>query len=399
MTLTRRQLIIIAGAIVVLVLVIYGFWPDAVEVQTVTVQRDSLQVVIEDEGRTDVKERYVVSSPVPAVARRIDLRAGAYVERGDVVVRLEPPPASILDVRSRVEARSRIEAAEAALAQARQEVEAAEAEADRARQEFERTEELAGEGSATQQALEQAVAEARRTAANLDAAEAGVVSARAELLSARAALEVDPALSAARPVREVLRAPAAGRILAVHRHSQGLVDPGQPLIEVGDTRVLEIRSPVLSQDAVRIAPGDRVLVDQWGGDTVLEAVVDRIEPQGETQISSLGVEEQRVTVVSSIVSPLTQWRQLGSGYRVLARFIVWAGADVLQVPSSALFSTEDGWAVFVLEGGTVRQRRVRVGQQAGLSAQILSGLEAGETVIVHPDNDLEDGVRAEARDE
>ncbi|HEX9108646.1 MAG TPA: HlyD family efflux transporter periplasmic adaptor subunit, partial [Longimicrobiales bacterium] len=192
-------------------------------------------------------------------------------------------------------------------------------------------------------------------------------------------------------------APAAGRVLAVRRRSEGQVNPGDTLVVVGSTNALEIRADVLSEDAVRIRPGTRVVVDQWGGDAPLEAVVRRVEPQGFTQVSSLGVEEQRVPVVAQLTSPAAAWSgRLGSGYRVLARFVVWSSPSALQLPTSALFRTGSGWAVFVVQDGRARRREVTIGHQTGLSTEILSGVREGEQVIVHPGNEIEDGVRVDA---
>ncbi len=384
MKLTRQRVVLIVAAVLVLAAVVYGFWPDPVSVQTAPVERGSLQVIVEEEGETRVRNRYVVSSPVAAYARRIEVEPGDVVAQGDPLVQLEAPRAGILDPRTRIEAQAAVE-------QAERQAEAAQAAAQQAREERQRIEQLVEQGSATQQALEQAIAEERQAEANLAAARAAVARARAALYDA---LEGE-----AQPVRAVLRAPAAGRVLAVHRRSAGAVTPGEPLVEVGDTEALEVRVDVLSQDAVRIAPGTPVLLEQWGGDHLLEAVVDRVEPQAQTEVSALGVEEQRVPVVATLVSPPDAWAGLGSGYRVLARFVVWEGDDVLQVPTSALFRTEDdGWAVFVVEGGEAVRRRVEVGHQSGLTAQITAGLEEGATVIVHPDNELEEGARVEPQD-
>ena len=185
-------------------------------------------------------------------------------------------------------------------------------------------------------------------------------------------------------------------MLSIHRRSAGHVNPGEPILEVGDTQRMEVHVDVLSQDAVRISPGVRIEIDEWGGDRLLEAMVHRVEPQAFTRVSALGVEEQRVTVIAALTSPAEDWSMLGADYRVLARFIVWEDDDVLQVPTSALFRSADGWAVFVVEGGTARRRDVSIGQQAGLRTQILAGLEAGEHVIVHPANEIEDGVSVRA---
>jgi HlyD family secretion protein len=369
--LTRKRIILGIVAVLVLVALVYAFMPSPVPVQTATVARGPLQVVVEEEGRTEVADRFAVTAPVAAFIRRLDLEAGDRIERGDAVASLEPPRTPVLDPGSRAEAAARVEAAEAT--------------ALRARTERERTERLAAAGAATPQALEQAVSEDRR--------------ATAELEAARATLRRSGG-GQALPVQEVVRSPVGGRVLSVHRRSAGQVNPGDTLVVIGNVDHLEVRTDVLSQDAVRIRPGTRVLLEHWGGGVPLEAVVRRVEPQGFTSISSLGVEEQRVTVVAAIESPPELWAaSLGSGYRVLSRFVVWEDASVLRVPSSALFRVGEEWAVFVVEGGRAVRRRVVIGQEAGLFTEVVQGLEEGNVVVVHPGNHVEDGARVSPRED
>lgn len=394
---TRKRLILIGIGLAVLAALVYGFLPQPVPVDLATVQRGPLQVIVEEEGETQVADTYVISSPVAAFARRIELEPGDRVERGQPVVRLEPPRAAILDPRTQAQARVRVDAAQAALAQAGQNAQAAAAAAQQAQEERQRAERLFAGGSATQQTLTQARSAADQTQANLDAAQAAVAAARAELTSARAALQQETAGPANLTVTELLLAPVGGRVLTVHRKSEGQVNPGEPLVELGDVDSLEVRVDVLSQDAVRIPPGTRVLLEHWGGKAVLDAVVSRLEPRGFTKVSSLGVEEKRVTVVANLTSPPALWEGLGAGYRVLARFIVWEDENVLLVPTGALFRTDDGWAVFTVEAGTAVRRPVEVGHQTGLAAEIVAGLDAGAAVIVHPANALTEGARVEPR--
>ncbi len=379
---TRRRVTLIASAVLVLAAVVWAFIPKPVPVSSATVRRAPLQQVVEQEGKTEVLDRYAISAPVPAFVQRIAVEVGDAVARGQPVVRLEPPRSPILDPRARREARARVDAARAALAQA-------EAAGARAATERQRTERLAAGGSATRQALEQA-----RSA---DAeANAGILSAGAELSAAEAALaRIQGAASPAEG--QVLVAPVAGRVLVVRRRSEGQVIPGDTLVVVGNTNQLEIRADVLSDDAVRIRPGTPVIVDQWGGDQPLAAVVRKIEPQGFTAVSSLGVEEQRVPVVADLVSPPALWEgRLGAGFRVLARFVVWSAPAVVQVPTSALFRVGDGWAVFAVERGRAVRKAVTIGHQAGLATEIASGLAPGDRVIVHPGNEVEDGRRVAA---
>ena len=194
-----------------------------------------------------------------------------------------------------------------------------------------------------------------------------------------------------------VRAPTAGRVLKVFHESEGVVDAGAPLLEVGDPRALEVEVDVLSEDAVRIQPGMRVLFERWGGPLPLEGRVRVVEPVGFTKVSALGVEEQRVLVIADIVSDVRQWERLGDGYRVEARFLLWEGEGVLQVPATAVFPVDGGWAVFVLEDGRARRRAVTVGHRNGVAAEVLDGLVAGDPVVVHPDRGLEDGARVTVR--
>jgi HlyD family secretion protein len=197
-------------------------------------------------------------------------------------------------------------------------------------------------------------------------------------------------------VARVVRAPAAGRVLQLHQRSAGFVNAGEPLVDIGDPGKLEVAVRVLSRDAVRIHPGTRVILDQWGGDHPLEATVTRVEPVGETEVSALGVEEQRVTVLASITSPMAARSRLGAGYRVLARFIIWSAPDVLRVPTAAVFTRGEGTAAFVVEDGRAVLRQVTLGHRAGLQAEVVGGLREGDVVIVHPANDVEAGVRVKA---
>ncbi len=362
--LKRKHVFLGIVTVLVLAALVWSFLPKPIPVQTAVVRRGPLQVIVEEEARTEVVDRYTISSPVIAWVRRIDLVAGDSVVAGQPLAYLEPPRTPVLDPSGRTGAEARVRAAEAAAAHTRTE--------------RERIERLVAADAATRQALERAVSEAERADAELEAARAAL-----RRVSGGGALRVE----------EILRSPAAGRVLSVPSRSARQVNPGEPLMVVGSTQSLEVHADVLSQDAVRIRPGTRALLEQWGGENPLEAVVTRVEPQGFTSVSSLGVEEQRVRVVAAIESPPERWNGgLGAGYQVLARFIVWEGEDVLQVPSAALFRVGQEWAAFVVESGRAVLRTVRIGQQAGLDTQVLEGLEEGEQVIVHPGNAIEDGV-------
>jgi HlyD family secretion protein len=392
----RRRIFLGVIAVVIAAGLFYGFRPQPVAVDLGTAARGPLRVTVEQEGKTRVVDRYVISSPVAAYAQRIDFDVGDTVQRNEAVVRLEPLPAEVLDPRQQAAAKARVAAAKAAVSAAQQNVTAAKANADFSKKELQRIRKLRADGHVGQDAEDRAVAEAERSAAQLRSAQFAVDTARYEMQAAQTALRyaAEPAASK-EPI--VVRSPVAGAVLKIPRKSEGVVASGQALIEVGDPRALEVEVDVLSADAVRIHPGTKVEFERWGGDGKLEGKVRNVEPVGFTKVSALGVEEQRVWVIVNFTSPESQWQRLGDGYRVEASFILWESGNVLQVPASSLFRDGEKWALFVVQGGRAVKRDVQVGQRNGLSAQIVSGVSENDRVIVHPDDQVHDGVRVAAR--
>jgi HlyD family secretion protein len=384
------------GWIIVLIGIVmaigYGFLPKPVLVDSAEVSRGLLRVTVREEGKTRVVDRYVVSAPLSGFLRRIALEVGDEVGSSQVVARLEPLRSSVLDPRSRAEAQARVATAQASIDAAEGSTRVAAEDARFAESELARIRALYDAGTVPREQLERAESEARRTQANLESRRANVKVAERELEAARVALKDFAAESGSAPAEVVsVRAPTAGRVLKRFHESEGVVNSGEPLIEVGSPRTLEVEIEALSSDAVRIAAGTKVLFERWGGDYPLEGIVRTVEPFGFTKVSALGVEEQRVLVIADFTSPREQWERLGDGYRVEAVFVLWEGEDVLQAPASSLFRHGDGWAVFVVEGGEARRQEVEVGHRSGLMAEILSGLSQGERVIAHPSNEIEQG--------
>jgi HlyD family secretion protein len=372
-----------------------GFRPQPVAVDSGMATRGPLRVSIQQEGRTRVVDRYVVSAPVSGYARRVELDVGDAVKRGDALAYLDPPRAEALDVRRSAEAAARVEAAQDSLSAAEQNAQAARANADLAQKELARIKALRIGKHVSAEAEDRAASQAERTASALRSAEFAVATARHLLEAERTALQYAGTGGARQPI--VVRSPVSGRVLKIPRISEGVVAAGQALLEIGDPGTLEVEVDVLTADAVRLQPGTRVVFERWGGEGELEGAVRVVEPAGFTKVSALGVEEQRVWVIVSFTSPAAQWKPLGDGYRVEARFILWEGSNVLQVPASALFREGEGWSLFAVQEGRAVKRAVQIGQRNGLSAQILAGVNEGERVIVHPDDRVRDGVRVALR--
>ena len=393
----RQRILLILLLLLAALAILWAFLPRPVPVETAKVSRGPLRVTVEEEGKTRLRDRFVVSAPVAGYVRRVDLDVGDPVKRGQAVAGIEPMRSEGLDPRARAAARARVSAAEAALRAAEERVREAEAADEYASARLERTRRLADAGLTPKDALEQVVSEAKRASAATRTAEEAADGARHDLEWAKAALTRAGAADGRHADQVTVRSPAAGVVLALRHESEGVVTAGTPLLEVGDPGRLEVEVDVLSPDAVRIRPGTPVRFERWGGDVSLEGKVRVVEPVGFTKVSALGVEEQRVLVLVDITSPREIWKGIGDGYRLEASFVLWEEKEVLQVPAGALFRTGDRFAVYVVEKGRAKTRTVEIGRRNGLAAQLLSGLAEGETVILHPGDTVAEGKKVRAR--
>jgi HlyD family secretion protein len=387
---------VVAALALVAFLLALGFWPSSSPVDAAEVSRGLLRVTVDEEGETRVRDRFVVSAPVAGRVQRIELEPGDRVERGrTVVATFLPAPPTLLDTRSRAEAQAGVAAARAAAGAASAEKERAQAALALARSEGRRHEDLARQQIVSAQILEERRAAARSAEEALRAAEFSLAAAEHQLAMARARL-LQAGGGPAVPVIAI-RSPIDGVVLKRHRESEAVVPAGEPLVDLGDPLRLEIVSDLLSTDAVKVRAGDRVLVEQWGGEAALRGRLRRVEPSGFMKVSALGVEEQRVNVLVDFEDPAEAWQALGDGYRVEVRIVVFEQEGVLKAPTSSLFRRGESWAVFTVEGGRARLRTVKIGRRNGLEAQVLEGLREGEQVIVHPSEALADGGRVTAR--
>lgn len=390
----KRKIWIAVAALVFLAALVYAFIPEALEVEVATVESGPMMVTVDEEGKTNVRERFVVSAPVAGYMRRAALDVGDAVSRGQTIIELEPLRPEELDPRSMAAAEASVAAAAATVAAAEQTQAARRSEAWLAKEEHERAKALFNSGHVSKSAFDRAQSAASQADAALSAAEAGVQTAKAELARAAAAIGYSLSEGGAKSSRAIpVRSPIKGRVLKLHRESEGAVASGEPLIDIGDTSSLEVRAEVLSSDAVSIQPGSPVFFERWGGSAGLKGTVRSVEPAAFTKVSSLGVEEQRVIVISDITSAPEDWQRLGDAYRVEARFVVWESSKALKVPASAVFRAGEKNAVFVVKDGRASERQIKTGQMNGIAAEVVEGLSEGEEVVRHPDDALRDGSR------
>ena len=360
-------------------------------VSVATVARGALEQSFLEEGKTRLKQRYVVTAPLAGQVRRITLQPGDTVHTGQVLAQIEPVSASLLDARARSQAQAEVAGSEAALQAARQRISAAESASAVAQKELQRLGTLAANGMVTASVLDQTRAQADSAAAALSTARADVQMAQQRLTGARALLGDEGRGGHGKLVS--VTAPADGIVVKRTVESATAVPIGQVLLEIGNPQALEIEVEVLSSDAVRLKPGTRARVLRWGGEGVLEASVTRVEPGGYTKISALGVEEQRTRIILDFATPPEKWSALGDAYRVEVEFILRQEQDVLQVASNALFRHADGWAVYRVEDETARRTPVQLGLRSALASQVLGGLQAGQKVIIQPDDRIREGTR------
>jgi HlyD family secretion protein len=390
-----RLLMVAAGAVVVALLV-FVLRPAPVRVAVVAVQRGRLQVTVEEEGRTRVRDRFVIAAPIAGRVGRLAFDAGDAVTQGAVVARMNPLP---LDRRAHAEATARLAAAEAQQRAAEAQVEQARAALEQAQRTGARARHLGKVGTIA--AEERELAELAETARGkeLEAATFAARAAAFNVEAARAALlapggethqEFVGACESQDGVCIELRSPVTGQVLRIPEKSERVVAAGTPLLELGDAGSLEVVVDVLSADAVKVKPGALMLLDDWGGDAPLQARVRLVEPSAFVKLSALGVEEQRVNVIGDFVAPPVP---LADGYRVEARIVVWERDGVVKVPSSALFRRAGEWNVFVIADGRARRRAVQIGQRGTMEVEVLRGLDEDAQVVLHPSDQVDDGVR------
>jgi HlyD family secretion protein len=386
-----RRVILALAALALLGAVIWAFLPQPVVVEVAEVAPRSIDVAVEEEGQARIREVFTISAITGGKLQRIDLHAGDPVVAQETVVAVISPAApALLDARARAVAEATMAAAQSAVDLAEAQVTQAEAalefmttEADRARALYERS-------AASQRLLDTAILEQKTAQATLESARANLAVRRRELESAAAVLGAADGTGADACCVQLV-APVSGRVLRVLTESEQVVLPGTPLLEIGNPGNLEVVADLLSRDAVRISEGSAAVITGWGGPP-LSAQVARIEPSARTKVSALGIDEQRVEVVLNLLGDPKDWQGLGHGFRVIARISLWRGDGVLSIPIGALFRDGSDWATYVVRDGRAQLQTIRLGERNDELAQVLSGVQAGDTVILHPSDRISDGI-------
>jgi HlyD family secretion protein len=394
----KKKAMISAVVLLVLALLVWAFMPTPREIEIATVTQGRFERSVQEDGKTRLRDRYVVSTPLTGRVARINLKQGDTVQHGATVATLWPVSPALLDERARAEQVARIGAMQASVARTQANVERASAALDNARAELKRSETLAQQGFVSPNQNETGRLNVRLREKELDSARQEENAARHELDQSRIALKQFSQTTQDGQQRTYpVKAPVSGKVLKVPQQSEGVMAAGTPLMEIGDPTQLEVVVDILTEDAAQIKPGTLVQLANWGGPDVLEGTVRLIEPAAFTKVSALGVEEQRVNAIVDITSPPDKWQTLSDGFKVDVRLLVQVVENAVKVPVSALFPVGARSALFVLDKGHARLQEIEVAARNGVEAWVKSGLTPGTQVIVYPDTKLKDGDRVKAR--
>lgn len=378
----------------VIIALAYALKPKPEAVNFTTVERGYFAETVREEGRTHLQDTYTVAVPIQGFLQRVALNVGDPVNAGQALFHIEPLPTPALDARSREQAREALVAARSRVAAAEAELENRHADVEFSRSELNRFRQLANEGVISTTELERVATQLQRAEAAERGARASLGAAQAELENARIVLAItEGTRTSADHQALAIPAPISGVVLRRFRCCEGVVNAGDAILELGNLEQLEVRIDLLSQEAVRVAPGMRVEIDRWGGDESLHARIRLVDPAGFTKVSALGIDEQRVAAYATLESPPEQWQRLGEGFRVEAAIITWEADDVLYLPVSALFRVADQWHVFRVNNQRAELVAVEVGRRSGIHAQIIRGVAAGDVIINHPPAHLQAGTR------
>ncbi len=391
MTRVLKRIVMILAALAAAILIALAFRPKPIPVETARAVKGSLQVTVDEDGETRAHDRFTLAAPVAGRLSRIELHEGDEVTPRTVIATISPLP---LDAREAAEIRARIESAEARRREAAQQLARWENDHAQAQRDLDRARLLAKDRIIARQELEQAETKQVSTAREVEAARSRLESAASDVDREKAGLISLQALQNQSGQLVPIRSTARCRILRILEKSERVVSYGTPLVVLSNPNKIEIVVDLLSTDAVKVKPGDPVILENWGGPKPLRARVRTVEPYGFTKVSALGIEEQRANVIADFLDPPDG---LGDGYRVEARIVTWESPSVLKIPSSALFRVGQQWNAFVVENGRARLLPVQIGHRNPFEAEIVNGLTEGAEVILHPTNDLKAGARVVAR--
>lgn len=382
-----KRVLAITAVVAVAAAAYFALQPRPVLVDVAKIDRGLIEATISEDGVTRIEDVFEISAPITGKLKRLEFEVGDLVEKGQRLATVRPVDPPMRDARTRRELAAAIKAARAGVTLGEAEVARAEAAVRFSTLDLARQEQLAKQKVISVRVLQQAELELDTRNAQLRQAKANLEFRKRELESAEARMLEPTAVLKSGETDQCcveIMAPSTGAVLKLLTESEQVVQAGTKLLEIGDRSKLEVVADLLSEDAVRVKAGDLVWVENWGGAKRLAAKVKRIDPSGFMKVSALGIEEQRVNTIIQITEPRKHWLRLGHDFRVYVQVVVWRNENALRVPLSALFRKGDAWSVFVAANGKAAEQEVAIGHRSETHAEVVSGLEAGQAVILHP---------------
>lgn len=392
----NRKILYSLLVLLALGVILWAFSPRPLEVETEKLQRGRFERSIENDGWTQLRDRYIVSAPLTGQMERLSLKEGDTVRQGDVIAYLRPVSPALLNEREVQTQREHILSLQAQVLVAKTSVERAQSALQQAQSDTQRSEQLY-----QQHFISAAQRDALRLAQSLREKELQSTQHQAQvtlhtLAEAEAMLRESSKPARSSGTTRAIRSPANGKVLRLPLQSENVVVMGTPMVEIGDTHQLEVVADLLTEDATQVREGMEAELLNWGGGA-LRATVRRIEPSAITKVSALGVEEQRVNVVLDILSPVEQRQTLGDRFRVDVRIPVQVTDGALIAPIGAIFPYGSKHALFMVHAGRAVLQEVDVvarnGRQAWVRDELQRGPQSGTDVIVYPPPSLKHGDR------
>ncbi|MCW9028070.1 MAG: HlyD family efflux transporter periplasmic adaptor subunit [Kangiella sp.] len=398
MGINKRFTLWILLAAVLVTLLAYGLWPRAIEVETVKVTKGQFYEVVSEVGETKVKHVYQVSAPITGYLRRVELEVGDPVIANETVVaEIEPLRSQPLDPRSERQAVAELSAAQSALEMTQAKLRQVQNELSFAKSDLERADSLYKDQAISEREFDTAKKIYQSLQQELQATQATLQLRQAELERVKALLDTSLAEFLPKCECSQVLAPATGVVLTRYRQSASVINAAQPIMDIGDPNELEVKVELISTEAVRVSQGQKVRMEGWGGDTVLEGIVRQVEPMAYKKVTALGIEEQRVNIYIDFASPPEQWQKLGHGYQLDVDIILADKPNSLIVPVIAMVREGTQWVAFAIEDGVATKRTLEIGAINGLEAEVLTGVSEGEVLIYNPSEEIEDGLSVTPR--
>lgn len=306
------------------------------------IEKDYIEEAV---GTLKAASRSVISSKILATIQEIKVSAGDFVKEGDLLVTLNTRE---LDAR---------------LKQAGESLAANQAASLDAKSDFDRNSRLLKQNAISKREYEESDRKLKVAQANERRAEEAVNEATALLSYSK------------------IQAPKAGRIVDRTAEPGDMAQPGQPILTLYDSESLRLETPVLEHLAVKLEVGQELNVHVDSVDKDFSATIDEIVPQADAASRSFLVKAS-LPRGQNLFEGMYGRLQIPAGSR---RHLCLATDAIRRIGQLEFVDV-------VLDDNTLQRRLIKTGR-LGMPGRIevLSGLIAGEDVVLHGDSSVQSG--------